>query len=68
MLENAAELFAWLEAGAHLYVCGDASRMAKDVDAALHQVVEQAGSRTAAQAADYVQALRSAKRYVRDVY
>jgi sulfite reductase (NADPH) flavoprotein alpha-component len=68
MQENAAELFAWLEAGAHFYVCGDASRMAKDVDAALHRVVEQAGARTAAQAADYVQALRAAKRYVRDVY
>jgi len=37
MLENAAELYAWLEAGAHFYVCGDASRMAKDVDAALHK-------------------------------
>lgn len=68
MLEHARELFAWLEAGAHFYVCGDASRMAKDVDAALHTVVERAGARNAQQAADYVQALRAAKRYARDVY
>jgi sulfite reductase (NADPH) flavoprotein alpha-component len=68
MLEAATELYAWLEAGAHFYVCGDASRMAKDVDAALHQVVERAGGKTAAQAADYVQALKTAKRYARDVY
>jgi sulfite reductase (NADPH) flavoprotein alpha-component len=68
MLEGAAELYAWLEAGAHFYVCGDASRMAKDVDAALHQVVERAGGKSAEQAAAYVQALKTAKRYVRDVY
>jgi sulfite reductase (NADPH) flavoprotein alpha-component len=68
MLEAAAELYAWLEAGAHFYVCGDASRMAKDVDAALHQVVEKAGGKTPAQAAEYVQALKTAKRYARDVY
>jgi sulfite reductase (NADPH) flavoprotein alpha-component len=68
MLEHATELYAWLEAGAHFYVCGDASRMAKDVDAALHAVVERAGGKTAAQAAAYVQALKAAKRYARDVY
>ncbi len=68
MLEHAAELYAWLEAGAHFYVCGDASRMAKDVDAALHAAIERAGGKTAAQAADYVQALKVAKRYCRDVY
>jgi sulfite reductase (NADPH) flavoprotein alpha-component len=68
MLENAAELYAWLEAGAHFYVCGDASRMAKDVDLALHQVVEKAGRKTAEEAAAYVQALKTAKRYARDVY
>ena len=43
MLQNAAELWQWLQAGAHFYVCGDASRMAKDVDAALHQIAETAG-------------------------
>jgi sulfite reductase (NADPH) flavoprotein alpha-component len=68
MIEHAAELFAWLEAGAHFYVCGDASRMAKDVDAALHQIIETAGTRTPAEAAAYVQALKTAKRYQRDVY
>lgn len=68
MLEHAAELFAWLEAGAHVYVCGDATRMAKDVDAALHTVVERAGGKNNAQAAEYVQNLKAAKRYCRDVY
>lgn len=68
MLEHAAELYAWLEAGAHFYVCGDASRMAKDVDAALHTAIERAGGKTADQAAAYVQALKAAKRYCRDVY
>ena len=68
MVEKAGELFAWLEAGANFYVCGDASRMAKDVDAALHKVVELVSGRTPAQATDYVQALKSAKRYQRDVY
>ena len=68
MLEHAAELYAWLEAGAHFYVCGDASRMAKDVDAALHTAIERAGGKTAEQAAAYVQSLKAAKRYARDVY
>ena len=52
MLENAAELWAWLEAGAHFYVCGDASRMAKDVDAALHKIIETAGGKSADEAKD----------------
>ncbi len=68
MVEHAKELFAWLEGGAHVYVCGDASRMAKDVDAALHHIVATAGAKTAEGAAAYVQALRAAKRYARDVY
>jgi sulfite reductase (NADPH) flavoprotein alpha-component len=67
MLENAAELFSWLENGAHFYVCGDAKRMAKDVDVALHRVVEIAG-RTPEQSAEYIQNLKSQKRYQRDVY
>ncbi len=66
--EQAAELFAWLEAGAHFYVCGDANRMAKDVDSALHEVIRIAGARTADQAAEYVDRLRAEKRYQRDVY
>ena len=68
MLENAKELFAWLEAGGHFFVCGDATRMAKDVDAALHKIVETAGNRTAEQAEAYVQNLKATKRYARDVY
>jgi sulfite reductase (NADPH) flavoprotein alpha-component len=68
MLQAADELFAWLEAGAHFYVCGDASRMAKDVDAALHKVIETAGKKTPEEAAAYVQNLKSTKRYARDVY
>ncbi len=68
MLAAAAELYAWLQAGAHFYVCGDASRMAKDVDAALHAVVECAGGKSVEQAAACVEALKAAKRYARDVY
>lgn len=68
MLENAAELWSWLEAGAHFYVCGDASRMAKDVDAALHKIVETVGSKSADEAKAYVAKLKSDKRYQRDVY
>ncbi len=68
MIEHDREIFAWLEQGAHFYVCGDASRMAKDVDAALHQIIERAGGRSPAEAAAYVQSLKAAKRYQRDVY
>lgn len=68
MLENAAELWNWLESGAHFYVCGDASRMAKDVDAALHRIAETAGGMTPEAAAEYIQKLKSDKRYQRDVY
>jgi sulfite reductase (NADPH) flavoprotein alpha-component len=68
MMENAAELWSWLEAGAHFYVCGDASRMAKDVDAALHKIVETIGGKSADEAKAYVAKLKSAKRYQRDVY
>ena len=68
MLEQGAELFAWLEQGANVYVCGDASRMAKDVDAALHTVIERHGQRDAEAAKDYVQNLHDTRRYLRDVY
>jgi sulfite reductase (NADPH) flavoprotein alpha-component len=68
MLENAAELWAWLEEGAHLYVCGDAQRMAKDVDAALHAIVAQAGQRSKEEADAYVKKLKAGHRYQRDVY
>ncbi len=68
MLEAASELWSWLEDGAHFYVCGDASRMAKDVDAALHTVIERAGGKSADDAKAYVAKLKSDKRYQRDVY
>ena len=68
MMENGPELWAWLEAGAHFYVCGDASRMARDVDAALRQVIQTSGGRTAEEAVAYVAKLKSERRYQRDVY
>ena len=66
--QAAAEFWAWLEAGAIFYVCGDASRMANDVDKALHKVIETAGGRTVEQAAEYVAQMKTDKRYRRDVY
>jgi sulfite reductase (NADPH) flavoprotein alpha-component len=68
MLEQAAELWSWLQSGAHFYVCGDAGRMARDVDAALHRVIETAGGRTPEQAVDFVNRMKAEKRYQRDVY
>jgi sulfite reductase (NADPH) flavoprotein alpha-component len=68
ILEHAKDVYKWLEEGAHFYVCGDARQMAKDVDAALHQVIQIAGDRSAAAAMEYVAALKSQKRYQRDVY
>ena len=68
MMEAASELWTWLEKGAHLYVCGDASRMAKDVDGALRKIVMQEGRLDDTQAAAYIDALVAAKRYQRDVY
>src|SRR5690606_39084537 len=68
MRENGRDLFAWLEDGAYFYVCGDASRMAKDVEDALRDVVSSHGGMTAEAADAYVAALRKSKRYLRDVY
>lgn len=68
MAENGEELYRWLEEGAHFYVCGDASRMAKDVDAALHQIIETHGGKSADDAKAYVAQLKESKRYARDVY
>ena len=68
MSENGAEMFAWLEQGGSFFVCGDAMYMAKDVDKALHAIIEQHGNKTAEQAVDYVNQLKKEKRYVRDVY
>ncbi|MCB1235710.1 MAG: hypothetical protein KDM91_11620 [Verrucomicrobiae bacterium] len=66
--EEGAELWKWLEEGAILYVCGDAQRMAPDVDKALHEVIATHGGRTPEQAAEYVARMRQEKRYRRDVY
>jgi len=68
MRENAAELWAWLQGGAHFYVCGDAKRMAKDVDTALHDIVRDQGGMTAEQAIEYVRRMKKDHRYQRDVY
>jgi sulfite reductase (NADPH) flavoprotein alpha-component len=68
MREAAAELWAWLKGGAHFYVCGDAHRMAKDVDAALHAIITGQGGLEPAAAAEYVKQMKKDKRYQRDVY
>lgn len=66
--ERAREVYAWLEEGAHVYVCGDADAMAHDVHEALVEIVAQQGNLGADKAADYVKRLQKEKRYQRDVY
>jgi sulfite reductase (NADPH) flavoprotein alpha-component len=66
--EQGAEVFRWLEEGAHFYVCGDASRMAKDVDSALQEIVQSASGCSSEAAGEYLARLKSEKRYQRDVY
>jgi sulfite reductase (NADPH) flavoprotein alpha-component len=68
MLENASELYAWLEDGAHFYVCGDEKAMAHDVHRALIDIVEREGGRSRENAEDYVRNLAAEHRYQRDVY
>jgi sulfite reductase (NADPH) flavoprotein alpha-component len=68
MREHGAELWAWLESGAHFYVCGDANRMAKDVEAALKAVVADHGGMSDEKALEYINRLAREKRYMRDVY
>nr|WP_246097817.1 bifunctional nitrate reductase/sulfite reductase flavoprotein subunit alpha [Rhodococcus spelaei] len=68
MRERGALLWEWLQNGAHFYVCGDANRMAKDVDQALCGIVAQHGRLAPRSAEAYVKALAAEKRYVRDVY
>jgi sulfite reductase (NADPH) flavoprotein alpha-component len=66
---NAGRLWDWIDArGAHFYVCGDARNMAKDVDDALRQIVATRGGRSPEQVAEYLEGLKKAKRYQRDVY
>ncbi len=68
MLEKAAQLWTWLNDGAHLYVCGDAKRMAKDVDGMLHQIIREQGELSEENAKAYVARMKIEKRYQRDVY
>jgi sulfite reductase (NADPH) flavoprotein alpha-component len=68
MQERAAELYAWLERGAYFYVCGDATRMAKDVETALLDVIAKGSHGTLDHAAEYLAAMKKQKRYQRDVY
>jgi sulfite reductase (NADPH) flavoprotein alpha-component len=66
--EKGQELYSWLEGGAHLYVCGDAQRMAPDVEAALLEVIATHGGKSREDAKSYLGALREQHRYLRDVY
>lgn len=68
MLENAPEIWTWLSEGGSFCVCGDAKRMAADVDAALHQIIAEQGAMTSEKATAYVAEMGKSKRYLRDVY
>lgn len=68
MRERAKDLYAWLEEGAHFYVCGDATRMAADVHEALVSIVETQGGKSREAAESYLEDLKKLKRYQRDVY
>ena len=68
MLEHAEDIWQWLQEGAHFYVCGDAKRMAKDVDNTLHQIAREQGHLDEAGAKTYIQSLLKNGRYQRDVY
>jgi NADPH-dependent sulfite reductase flavoprotein alpha-component len=68
MKTQAVALFEWLENGAYFFVCGDAEKMAKDVDKVLHEIIQQQGNMDQQQADEYVEKLKQDKRYIRDVY
>lgn len=68
MIEESAQLWNWLNEGSHFYVCGDAEKMAKDVDTALHTIVSKEGKMSPEEAKVYVKQLRQNKRYLVDVY
>ena len=68
MTENAAEIWQWLSEGGSFCVCGDAKRMAADVDAALHQIIAEQGKMTPEKAREFVLEMGRSKRYLRDVY
>lgn len=68
MREQGSEIWQWLEQGAYFCICGDASRMAKDVDATLKEIISQYGNKSLEQANEYVASMSRDKRYLRDVY
>ncbi|WP_375751549.1 assimilatory sulfite reductase (NADPH) flavoprotein subunit [Vibrio sp. HN007] len=68
LLENAEEVWSWINDGAHIYVCGDANRMAKDVNSALVTIAQEQGQLSAEKAEEFINTLRKEKRYQRDVY
>ena len=68
MIEKGAELWRWLNEGAVFYVCGDASRMAKDVDSALRTIAQRHGVMSEDDSATWVKSLQKEKRYLKDVY
>jgi sulfite reductase (NADPH) flavoprotein alpha-component len=68
MLEASRELYEWLQDGAHLYVCGDATQMAPDVDRALRDILATEGGYGEDAVEDYLAELRRTGRYQRDVY
>jgi sulfite reductase (NADPH) flavoprotein alpha-component len=68
MLENAKDLWEWLQEGAHIYVCGDAQRMAKDVESTLHQIACQQGNLSQEESKQFFKNMRSQKKYLLDVY
>lgn len=68
MLESARELWQWIEEGAYLFVCGDASKMAKDVDATLHSIAQSEGGLSKDESKDFFKSLKKESRYQRDVY
>jgi sulfite reductase (NADPH) flavoprotein alpha-component len=68
MRENDAELFRWLERGAHFYVCGDANRMAKDVETVLLDIIANGRNCAPDAAQEYLASMKKARRYQTDVY
>jgi sulfite reductase (NADPH) flavoprotein alpha-component len=68
MDERGDEIYRWLQEGAHIYVCGDANGMAKDVDRTLHEIVTRHGKLDIEKANEYLKYLRLENRYQTDVY
>ncbi|HNA62092.1 MAG TPA: sulfite reductase, partial [Rhabdochlamydiaceae bacterium] len=68
LLDKGAEIWSWLQEGAHFYVCGEADPMAKDVEAALKQIFQSHGHLSESESYQFLKQLRKDKRYVADVY